>query len=67
MANEQEELPQCEPQEVPNVADAPAQETAPELQANEPEVVRTSEQTEAATVVFLHDYSCPLALNKSFV
>lgn len=31
------------------MADAPTQETAPEPQANEPEVARTSEQTEPAT------------------
>ncbi|KAK9939311.1 hypothetical protein M0R45_016010 [Rubus argutus] len=45
----EEELPQCEPQEVPNVANVLAYEAAPESQANESESVRMSEQTEPTT------------------
>ena len=67
VANEQEELPQCEPQEVPNVANVLAYEAAPESQANESEAVRMSEQTEPTTVIFTHNYSCPLAINKPSV
>ena len=67
VANEQEELLRCGPREVPNGANALAQQTAPEPQANELEAVRIAEQIEPTTVISPHDYSCPLAINKPSV
>lgn len=64
VANEEAEMVQGEPQEAPHVTNAPAQETVTEPPAIDPEVGRSPEQTESATVSLARTYFYRVRFNK---